>query len=124
MLFLCSIKIKSPNDKEEYKIRVEDFFKKLRETWERAVEEIVFNDTIQRFRDSVETNRLKSVKFDDNDYKEINEGMAFSSEYLHDRARAKGEKDTDVSVLRKEINKIESFVNMKRKQLEEVRKNR
>lgn len=115
---------KSPNVKEEYKIRVEDFFKKLRETWERAIEEIVFNDTIQRFRDSVETNRLKSVKFDDNDYKEINEGMTISSEYLHDRARAKGEKDTDVSVLRKEINKLESFVDIKRNQLKEVRKNR
>lgn len=115
---------KSPNEKEEYKMRVEGFFKKLRETWERAIEEIAFHDTIQRFRDSIETNRLKSVRFDDEDYKEINDGMTFSSEYLHDRARAKGEKDTDVSVLKKEINKLESFVDIKRKQLEEVRKAR
>lgn len=114
-----------PQMKDEYEIRVIDFFEKIRETWERAVEEVVFNDTIQRFRDSIETNRLKAVRFDDEDYEKINKGMSLSSEFLHDRARSKGEEVTiDVSVLDKEINNLEEFVDMKRKHLKEVRKQR
>lgn len=114
-----------PLKKDEYEIRVTDYFEKIRETWERAVEEVVFNDAIQRFRDSVETNRLKAVKFHDEDYEKINEGMSLSSEFLHDRARTKGEEEiVDVSILKKEILNLEEFVDMKRKQLKDVRKQR
>ena len=107
--------------KDEYEIRVTDFFEKLRETWERGIEEVVFNDTIQRFRDSVETHRLKAVKFDDEDFKKINEGMSYSSGFLHDRASAKGELELpDLSVLENEVRKLEEFVEIKKKQLNTV----
>jgi len=114
-----------PTKKDEYETRVTDFFEKLRETWERAIEEVVFNDTIQRFRDSIETNRLKSVKFDDEDFKKINEGMSFSSGFLHDRACAKGELGLpDISILENEVFKLDEFVEIKRKQLETVKNQR
>lgn len=116
---------KDPIKKYEYETKVTDFFEKLRETWERTVEEVVFNDTIQRFRDSIETNRLKSVKFDDEDFKKINEGMSYSSGFLHDRACAKGELELpDISVLENEICKLEEFVEIKRKQLNTVQQQR
>ncbi len=115
----------NPGSKDEYSIRVNDFFKKLRETWERAIEEVVFNDTIQRFRDSVETNRLKSVKFDDDDYKVIDEAMSFSSSYLHDRAAGKGEREApEPKILKEEIDKLEKFVKTKRDQQDDTRKQR
>lgn len=43
----------NPNG-ESYALLVKDYFEKIRETWERTIEELVFNDTVQRFRDGVD----------------------------------------------------------------------
>lgn len=48
----------------------------MRETWERIVEEILFNGTIQRFQPGVMTQSLKHACYDPlNDYPAIFEGM-------------------------------------------------
>ena len=36
----------------------------MRETWERVVEEVLFNNVVQRFRREVMTQRLEEVAFD------------------------------------------------------------
>lgn len=114
-----------PEERENYERRVDDFFNKLRETWERAIEEVVFNDTIQRFRDSVETNRLKRVKFADEDYRIIISAMSKCSQYLHDRAAARNEVIIpDPKSLEKEIECLETFVDTTRKQRDKIEKNR
>ena len=60
----------------------------MRETWERAVEDIVFNGVLQRFRPEVMTQRLEQVSFDpSSDYPAIFEGMKRCSHYSgHDQA--------------------------------------
>lgn len=60
----------------------------MRETWERIVEEILFNGAIQRFRPEVMTQRLEQAFFDPKeDYPAIFEGMKRCSHYSgHDRA--------------------------------------
>lgn len=60
----------------------------MRETWERIVEEILFNGTIQRFRPEVMTQSLKHACYDPAvDYPAIFEGMKRCSHYSgHDRA--------------------------------------
>lgn len=62
----------------------------LRETWERAIEEVLLNDTIQRFRPSIETVRLKQVAVETGDYVVIDNAMAKCSTYMegHDSAAA------------------------------------
>lgn len=35
-------------------------YAKLRKTWERTIEEVLFNQVVLRFRDGVETKRLKA----------------------------------------------------------------
>jgi energy-coupling factor transporter ATP-binding protein EcfA2 len=101
----------------------------LRETWERAVEEVVLNDAIQRYRASIETKRLMAVTFDSNDYATIDQAMAKCSTHMtgHDSAGAIGsapptpqEIDADITALHqfaKAINKRKESV---RKQAEEL----
>ncbi|SEN02588.1 AAA domain-containing protein [Roseovarius tolerans] len=60
----------------------------MRETWERIVEEILFNGTIQRFQPGVMTQSLKHACYHpSDDYPAIFEGMKRCSHYSgHDRA--------------------------------------
>ncbi|MCC3306220.1 AAA family ATPase [Sneathiella sp. HT1-7] len=60
----------------------------MRETWERIVEEILFNGTIQRFRPEVMTQSLKHACYvPADDYPAIFEGMKRCSHYSgHDKA--------------------------------------
>ena len=62
----------------------------LRETWERAVEEVVLNDVISRFRPSVETQKLKGVAIETSDVVAIDDGMGKCSRWMtgHDTAGA------------------------------------
>ncbi|WP_037094229.1 AAA family ATPase [Rhizobium leguminosarum] len=67
-------------DTESYRRLVKDFYSDLRETWERAVEELVLNKTIVRFVPDVMTMRLKAVGVDDDDYRTIYHAMKHVSE--------------------------------------------
>ena len=53
---------------EEYEGPAADLYGNFRETWERAIEEVLLQDVIQRFRPSVETQRLKRVMIENVDY--------------------------------------------------------
>jgi len=59
---------------------VKDFYSNLRETWERAVEEVVLAKTVVRFVPDVMTGRLKEVTVTDEDYRTIYFAMKRASE--------------------------------------------
>lgn len=59
-------------------------------TWERAIEEVLFNGSIQRFGEAVKTQSLRQVVVTDDDYNEIDAGMTKSSKFEHDAASAVG----------------------------------
>jgi energy-coupling factor transporter ATP-binding protein EcfA2 len=70
-----------------YESAVCDFYSSLRETWERLVEERLFNGVVGRFQPSVKTQSLKGVVVEDDDYKKIYFAMAKASNYSgHDQA--------------------------------------
>lgn len=48
---------------KEYRNEAEHWCEKLRETWERMIEEIVFNEAIMRYSPAIQTNRLKKSCF-------------------------------------------------------------
>ncbi|MBS0264732.1 MAG: AAA family ATPase, partial [Planctomycetes bacterium] len=75
---------------DEYRRRVAEFYGKLRETWERGVEELLLQDVILRFRPSIETQRLKKVSIEQSDLVAIESGMSKCSTWLdgHDSAAA------------------------------------
>jgi hypothetical protein len=67
-------------DTDQYRRQVKDFYSDLRESWERAVEEVVLAKTVQRFVPDVMTLRLKEVTVTDEDYRTIYFAMKRASE--------------------------------------------
>lgn len=63
---------------------VRDGYRMLRDSWERAVEEILFNRTVERFKKSIETKRLSQVLIEPKDQDEIEKGMTRCSNFTHD----------------------------------------
>ncbi|MBZ9650314.1 AAA family ATPase, partial [Sphingobium sp. 3R8] len=77
-------------DSEELRRYAKQFYTDLRETWERAVEEVVLGGVVERFGSDVKTQSLKMVDIDDNDYRTIFFAMKRASERSgHDQANAK-----------------------------------
>ncbi|HEX8233177.1 MAG TPA: AAA family ATPase [Caulobacteraceae bacterium] len=76
---------------EGYHQKVTTFFDRLRKTWERALEELVFADSVNRYRPSVQTLRLRKVVFDDDIFAAFEKGMTAASRITgHDQATALG----------------------------------
>jgi hypothetical protein len=73
---------------ERSRDKVVDLYTKMRTTWERVVEEILFNKVVQRFRPEIMTQSLRAVCFQpEHDYPFIFEGMKRCSHYSgHDPA--------------------------------------
>jgi hypothetical protein len=76
--------------KSGYKRRCTRFYAALRETWERAVEEVVLNDVVRRFGSDVGTLRLGGVEVSDEDFTLIHRAMKRASEHSgHDQAQGR-----------------------------------
>ena len=75
-------------DMDNYYYKAKEWCELLRESWERAVEEVLFNDAIQRYNPCVQTQRLKKAPFTQNLYSELERGMTECSAWCHDQARA------------------------------------
>ena len=73
---------------QHFRSAIVDLYTKMRTTWERIVEEILFNNVVQRFRPDVMTQRLEEACIDPSaDYPAIFEGMKRCSHYSgHDQA--------------------------------------
>lgn len=67
-------------DTDSYRRQAKDFYSDLRESWERAVEEVVLAKTVVRFVPDVMTARLKEVCVTDEDYRTIHFAMKRASE--------------------------------------------
>lgn len=80
-------KLNRLGEQAAYEKRARDLYTKLREAWEGCVEEMLLNGTVERFRKSVETNKLKSVEITDPDVEKVVENMARCSNYAHNVAR-------------------------------------
>jgi hypothetical protein len=75
----------------DYEIQLRFFYDRLRESWERLIEERLFAQVIARFQPQVQTLRLKEAVIDDDIVTQIYFGMTAASSYTgHDRATAKG----------------------------------
>lgn len=79
-----------PATQEEAWRRVTDFYKDMRNTWERAVEEGLFKGVVQRFQREVKTLALKDVVITDELVKQVTDGMSRASMFVHDAPAAAG----------------------------------
>jgi hypothetical protein len=86
-------------------------YAKLRKTWERAVEEVLFNQVVLRFRDGVETKRLKA-DITQEDVDAIEAGMTKCSKWEggHDQALAVNEHLPPPDEVKADISVLEGWV--------------
>jgi len=97
----------------------------LRETWERAVEEVLFNEVILRYGGEIQTNRLRYVHdIQQNDIKTIEDNMRKCSCYLsgHDQAYSDNEPVPNPSELLQDIRVLKNWVKSIRKRREKSKK--
>ena len=114
------------NDQDAYRKQAERLYGLLRETWERAVEEVLFKSTIQRFGPAVQTQQLRYVEVTDDDYVAIDAAMTKCSKWIagHDQAAAVNQPAPEPSELKQDIDQSEEFVRAINKRQQEIEKRR
>lgn len=71
-------------DDVAYAERARFTYQRLRDAWERAVEEVLLNGVVWRFKAGVSTQSLREVVVEDADYLAIKGGMDQCSRFAHD----------------------------------------
>lgn len=102
-------------DTEQYYYAAKQWCELLRESWERAVEEILLNDAVQRYNPCVQTQKLKRAPFTTELYTELEEGMTRCSAWCHDQARAINGTIPTIEELNDYIGCFEGYVKQNRK---------
>lgn len=72
------------NSPTDYEIQVKNLYGRLRDTYERTVEEIIFRDIVQRGSDVVMTQNLRYVTLSDELALRFHEGMTRANTFSHD----------------------------------------
>jgi hypothetical protein len=76
---------------DDYEAQLRFFYDRLRESWEKLIEERLFAQVIARFQPQVQTMRLRDAVVDDDIVAQVYFGMTGVSSYTgHDRPAAKG----------------------------------
>jgi energy-coupling factor transporter ATP-binding protein EcfA2 len=76
-------KMEDCGNEDEFIYGIKAWYGLLREGWERGVEERVFNKVIERFRASIETQRLDKISINEDVLNMVRNGMG-ASEWVHD----------------------------------------
>lgn len=79
-------KLFKDGEEPEFRKQTVDCYRQLRITWERAVEEVLLQNVVLRFRKGVSTQPLIRVVVEDVDYKLIEQAMTKCSSHAHDQA--------------------------------------
>ena len=82
---LAKLHNKSPSD---YEYNTKNLYGRLRDTYERAVEEVIFQDIVRRGADVVQTQKLRYVTFPDHLAIRFHEGMTKANTHSHDNPAA------------------------------------
>ena len=108
-------KIERNETEEVYKEKAKSSYGRLRETWERCIEEVLLNGAIQRFGREIQTQRIKAIADDISaaDYEIIDSNMTKCSKYFrgHDSAGALIEEMPDSTEFLEDVMKLEQFTN-------------
>jgi len=105
----------STAEPDAYEGPARDWYGRLRETWERAIEEILFGDVVIRYRHDVQSLKLRSLRIwqiDEEDVKGVEAGMTRSSAWLrgHDQPAAVDEAVPEPAELRADLKALEDWV--------------
>lgn len=114
-------KLKSAQlDGEAYNGRAGSIYGRIRETWERVTEEILFNEVVMRFGQSIQTQRLNKVNVEDQDFVEIYFEMNKCSKWMvgHDKSLSLSDARPKEEEIALDIDKVDKFIKRIRKSQE------
>ena len=106
----------------EHRKQTVEVYRQLRFVWERAVEEVLFQKVVLRFRKGISTQLLAGVAVEDNDYACIENGMTKCSNYSHDQAVLGGTAIPNPDELLVDINALDDWRKHVENRSNEIRK--
>jgi ABC-type dipeptide/oligopeptide/nickel transport system ATPase subunit len=98
-----------------YRREVKQWYMYLREAWERAVEELLFQGVIERFNASIKTQSLSDLKITDEMISLVTTGMTKSSAFVHDESPAFGGMIPSIEEIESDLKDLETFKQMFKK---------
>ena len=111
-------KVFRQGDVEEYERDAKDIYGMLREAWERGVEEVLLDGAVERFRNSIQTRRIrKLIDISSKDIATLEAGMSKTSTWLrgHDQAAAVNAPVPEPNEVMQDIKELEAWVKAIRK---------
>jgi len=118
-------KLSKEGDQDAYEYKAKYLYGLLREAWERAVEEVLLNGLVERYRPSVQTQRLAKLSdITDADCQTVDIAMTKCSTWLpgHDQAAAARAPVPTATELKTDIEALETWVKSVRKRREKTTK--
>lgn len=110
-------RLKESSDWDAYQREGSELYKRLRQSWERAVEEVLLNQTVLRFGDSVQTQRLaKLADITDDDITLVTKETSRCSDFVHDEAATVRADVPDADVIEADIKRLDEWVKILRAQ--------
>lgn len=106
-------RLSKEGDQDAYEYKAKYLYGLLREAWERAVEEVLLNGLVERYRPSVQTQRLAKLSdISDADCQTVDSAMTKCSAWLpgHDQAAAARAPVPGADELKKDIEALETWV--------------
>jgi hypothetical protein len=98
-------------DRSQYERNASLVYKRLRMSWERAVEEVLLNQTVLRFGDSVQTRRLnKLIDISEGDIERVTKEMSRCSDFEHDESGAVHAAIPDPDIVEEDIKSLAVWV--------------
>ncbi len=104
--------------REEYEREAREVYGLLREAWEQAIVEVLLNDVVERYRQSIQAQRVRDLHdITSDDCKALDEAMTECSRWIrgHDQAAADGTPLPGPVALRKCIDDLDHWVKVIRK---------
>ncbi|MFZ0296824.1 MAG: AAA family ATPase [Candidatus Sulfotelmatobacter sp.] len=98
---------------EAFEREAHDIYGYLREAWEQGVSEVLLNDVVERYRPSIETQKLRFLHdITEADLTAVEEAMTLCSRWMrgHDHPAADGTPFPDSATLKKRIDDLEAWV--------------
>jgi len=99
-------------NQQEYNQRAGVLYDLLRQTWEAAIEEYLFNKVVRRFQAEIKTQSLREVTIVKSDYDTIDEGMTKCSKWFlgHDLSKKITDNRPAPYELQEDVKKLRDFV--------------
>jgi hypothetical protein len=104
---LPKLRATSPAD---YEVRIKNLYGRLRDTYERVVEEVIFRDIVRRGVDVIQTQSLRYVRLTDALAIQFHEGMTRANTHSHDNPASDTIKVPDPDDFKDELAAIEKLV--------------